>query len=507
VNPRYAIPILCLLFMAQALPWFTYRWVEDDSWYSSTGYTLFHEGQMRNGIFPQTELEGRADTKPIALPATLAVTFAALGVGPAQARIPEFLACMALVPIVYWIGKLLGGSPAVGLLAALLVSVDNMLFLAARIVRAEAFVSMFGLLAVLLYLLSRRRDSVMLAILSGLSLGLSFNYHVNGFGIAAGIGLLLLAEFRLSIWRSKRAWALVLASAATLIPFFVWVAGDPVRWQSFLQQYSRGSYLTLHDVIQIEASRYRDLLGIGNQRFHFLPFPLPLRLHIVLLTIVSMSVLAVKKRSLFWTLLALMVPCMALWTRLANPPARYFAVIAPYCALAAALAFYMIARPKWRTIFGCWCGLVVISEIAGNALLLRQARTADYVACTERLRSLIPQDARVYGVITFFMGLHDYTYCSLERTPPETAAQGLQATYMILNDRLLVHGSGFGKDDFKELRESANQFVRTNADLVGRVPDPFYGDLEVYRVRRSQVSGSAEGVILPGREETSTRVH
>jgi len=64
--------------MAQALPCFTYRWVEDDSWYSSTGYTLFHEGQMRNGIFPQTELEGRADTKPIALPATLAVTFAAL---------------------------------------------------------------------------------------------------------------------------------------------------------------------------------------------------------------------------------------------------------------------------------------------------------------------------------------------------------------------------------------------------------------------------------------------
>jgi hypothetical protein len=90
----------------------------------------------------------------------------------------------------------------------------------------------------------------------------------------------------------------------------------------------------------------------------------------------------------------------------------------------------------------------------------------------------------VYGAITFFLGLHDRTYYSWHRTPLEFAIRKLGVNYLILNDRVLLHGSGYGNDDWREIRETANAFVRTGADLVGRVPDPFYGDLEIYRVRR-----------------------
>ena len=127
MNSKYAIPIVMLLFLAQVLPLFTYRWVEDESWYSSTAYTLFHEGKIRNGVFPELDIESKADTRPIAMPATLALAFATFGVGPGQARLPELLAMLATIPVVFWLGMLLG-SPQAGVLAALLTSVDNMVF-------------------------------------------------------------------------------------------------------------------------------------------------------------------------------------------------------------------------------------------------------------------------------------------------------------------------------------------------------------------------------------------
>jgi hypothetical protein len=81
------------------------------------------------------------------------------------------------------------------------------------------------------------------------------------------------------------------------------------------------------------------------------------------------------------------------------------------------------------------------------------------------------------------MALHDRPYYSWNRTPLTVAVQRLGVTYLVLNDRVLLHGSGLGKDDWKNVREFADQFVRTNADLVARAPDPFYGDLEIYRVK------------------------
>ena len=493
-----AVVLLMLLFVAQALPYFTYRWVEDESWYSGTAYTLLHEGQVRNAMFAERDLEARADTRPLAMPATLALTFATLGVGPAQARIPEFLSCLALIPMVFWLGKLLG-SPKVGVLAALLVCVDNMVFLASRTVRPEAYVSCFGTLAVLLYFLSRQRDSLPLAILSGLSLGLSFNFHVNGYGIALSIGVLLLLELRLSTWRSKRAWALVLASIATMIPFCLWLFGDPVRWQAFRALYGRGSVLTLNDIVGFEMIRYSDLLGIGNQKLRFVPFPIPLRFHIVLLIVASLGWLAWKRRTLFWTLLTLLVPSLLLWPKEVNPTARFFVILAPYFALAVALAFDALDRPKWRPVVACWIALVVVSEIAGNLLFLRQARTANYVACSRQLRSAVPADAHVYGAITFFMALYDRPYYSWNRTPLDWAVDKLGVNYLILNDRVLVHGSGIGLDDWKEVREKAENFARTNADLIAKVPDPFYGDLEIYRVRPASTAGRASPA-LPARQ-------
>src|SRR5262249_19173788 len=155
------------------------------------------------------------------------------------------------------------------------------------------------------------------------TLGLAFNYHVNGYPTALSVGLLLLGEFGFSIWRQKRAWTIVLASVATLLPFAFWVMSDPNHLASFTGVYSRGSVgkFGWSNMLHLEAIRYADFLGIGNQRLSFIRYPIPLRLHIVLLIVVSLAVLARKNKTLFWSLLALIVPSLLLWTRERNSTA------------------------------------------------------------------------------------------------------------------------------------------------------------------------------------------
>jgi 4-amino-4-deoxy-L-arabinose transferase-like glycosyltransferase len=481
INTAVLILLACLLFVLQTLPLLSFRWVEDESWYSATGFGLLHEGQVRNVAFLPTEPESVADTRPLAMPATLAATMATLGFGPARERFPGWLSCLALIPLVFWIGKALG-SPEAGVISAFLVSVETTVFMAGRTVRPEAFVALFGATAVLLYFLSQQRQSTGLAILCGLALGIACNYHVNGFGIAASIGLLLLGEFGLSVWRQKRAWAIVLTCVAMLIPFFVWLQGDPVRMRAFHLLYSRGSTQTVANIVHYELIRYKDYIGIANQRFRLIPFSLPLRLHVVLLYVTGFAILAWKRRPVFWKLLALILPSILMWPKEVNPTFRFFVVVTPYLVLAVGIAFTALETAKWRRLLALWCLLAVITQAGGNAIILAKSRSADYNSVARQLRSIIPAGARVYGALTFFLALHDHTYYAWNRGTLDDAIK-LGVNYLILNDRVLVNGSGFGSEDWKEVRERANAFVEANGDLIGHVPDPFYGDLQVYRVR------------------------
>ena len=98
------------------------------------------------------------------------------------------------------------------------------------------------------------------------------------------------------------------------------------------------------------------------------------------------------------------------------------------------------------------------------------------------LRAIIPADARVFGALTFWVSLYDRPYFySWNRTSVKYAVDH-GVNYMILNDRVLLHGSGQGTDDWAERREEANAFVKDHATLIGHVPNSFYGDLEIYHV-------------------------
>jgi hypothetical protein len=233
--------------------------------------------------------------------------------------------------------------------------------------------------------------------------------------------------------------------------------------------------------LEAEKSRYEDFMGLSSQRFG-LPVRVPLRLPVVGVIFVSVALLWRNNRRFLQLAAIVVIPSLLWWLYLVNKTSRYFSIIVPIMAILVSAAVFSKAPSRaWARVFVGLVALCTLGQVAGNGLFLYRARSADYSVVGAKLRELIPDDQPVYGAITFWMALRDHPYCSYERTPFDVARS--VCTYLITGDRVMARGSGYGSDNWAELRSAVETFVKSNAVLVGRVADPFYGNLEIYRVR------------------------
>jgi len=208
-----------------------------------------------------------------------------------------------------------------------------------------------------------------------------------------------------------------------------------------------------------------------------------LRLHIALAFLGAFAVLWYRNRNLFNIFAIATIPQLIWWMRLPNATARYYAVVAPLFALATAFALTSLTdRTRWfRVGIGIYI-VCVISQVAGNLLILNQARKADYVSLSARLRQAVPLAHSCYAAMTFQFALYDYGCHSYDRTPFSYTAEIQRPEYLILGDRVMMAGSGRGEDDFREVRQMAFAFVERRGELTSEIDDPFYGHLKIFRV-------------------------
>ena len=122
----------------------------------------------------------------------------------------------------------------------------------------------------------------------------------------------------------------------------------------------------------------------------------------------------------------------------------------------------------------------MIVQSASNYALLLRARRADYNRVATELRQIIPSNATVYGTITFWLAFHEQSYISDERTEPLMAAREYSARYFILGDRVMASGTQWDPEFSRSLEEQLAQIVGVS-QLVGNIPDDYYGDLKIYR--------------------------
>jgi len=487
VSPRMVLAAACILFFIQQLPYFQTRWIEDENSYADAAWTFAREGKIRMSMYPPTDVGSVVDVRPPAMPVAVGAVFKIIGLGVWQARLLPFLGALAAIFVTYLLGGYLAGEWA-GAIAALLVATDSLLFVAGRTTRPEGMEACLNMLAALLFMRAMRRDSWGLALLSGLVAGISMNFHINGIITPVAMGLWALYEYGWKVWQKPVAWVFAATVALCIVPYVLWINSDALHQHAYVEMQNLGTVMPFSR-LHGEIMRYSDFLGIGNLKA--LPVAIPVRAPITMLILGSLGVLYVCNRRLFWYLGLFLAAHMGVWFYLANKNVRYTAVAAPLFAIIVAAGCISLATtPNLRRIAVACCVVYGVIGMLGNAFLVNRFKNADYVGLTAQLREAVPQGSTVYGANTFWLALQeDRRYYSADRTSLDYATVNLKPQYLILYDRLMMHGSGYG-DNFGDLRSEATAYVKTHGEKVALIPSAFYGDLEIYRVNSTTGNSS-----------------
>ncbi|MGD0902843.1 MAG: glycosyltransferase family 39 protein [Terracidiphilus sp.] len=471
-----------LLFLLQALPYLSYRWVTDESWYTGPAYSIAHGNGVANPAIGPNDLENHFDARPPGTAIVIAAAIRLFGTGQIPARLGSILAGLAIVLLTYRLARDVIGEEG-ALVATFLVATDNLIVLTSRSARPEALTTMAVLASLLAMKQYARNDRIAWAFLSGLLIAVGTMFHVTLLGYIVSFGILaIVLDRRRGAFPLKGATGYVIGYILGLLPFAAWILTAPLGGAGFRQEYlSRAAGTPLWSRFLQEGHRYADLLGLN--RLHGVGLEsVPVRLPIPLFFLAASFLLWKMRRQWFYLELLLLTPTVFWLVYTVNKDSRYLALLAPVFALAigTAVAATGSNRRLHRAVLVLSC-LVVAAQMSANFLLLHDARNADYGKVAAELRSVIPPGQTAYGTITFWLALHDQPYISYERTEPWMAANQFHARYFITGDRVMTNGFRGDEAFYESLRRSMAEVI-AQSKLVGHFPDPYYGDLKVYEL-------------------------
>jgi hypothetical protein len=225
----------------------------------------------------------------------------------------------------------------------------------------------------------------------------------------------------------------------------------------------------------------------------------PYRVHIGLLAVGSVAIALIcgNRASRFLAGCALLALLFFAVVTNANKSPRYLSLLMPFVVLLWAQGIWFVWDGQFRAtgILPLWARaraskitaaglfmLVGLSQLAGNMIYLWQARPADVCAVCHDIDTLIPRESTVYGGMAFWIGLRNHVYVPYQRMPWQQAIDEYHPNIVILNDRVMVHGSYPGEWD--SLRAELSEYVAVHGRLLGEVPNGFYGEggLKVFEV-------------------------
>jgi 4-amino-4-deoxy-L-arabinose transferase-like glycosyltransferase len=465
----------------QSLPYLSYRWVADESWYSAPAYSIAHGKGIANPAMGPNELENHIDARPPGTAIVIGAAFRLFGTGPIIARLGSILAGLAVIFLIYRLARDVIGEEG-ALIATFLVATDNLIVLASRTARPEAYTTMAILTSLLAMKQYARNGRIGWAFLSGLLIAIGTMFHITLLGYIVSLGILaIVLDYRRGGFPLRGAIGYTTGYSLGLLPYAVWILTAPLGRVSFHQEFlNRAVESTLWSRFLGEGHRYSDLLGLNMLHGHGLE-SIPVRLPIPLFFLAASFLLWKLRRKWFYLELLLLTPTVFWFIYMVNKTSRYFALLAPVFALVigAAVAATCFNQKAHRAVLFLSC-LVITMQMSANFFLLHEARKANYDKVTAELRSAIPPGQTVYGTITFWLALHDRSFISYERTDPWMAANQFHARYFIAGDRVMANGVPWDKVPDKILNQRMSEVIAQSI-LVGHFPDPYYGDLKVYQ--------------------------
>jgi hypothetical protein len=327
------------------------------------------------------------------------------------------------------------------------------------------------------------KESIVWAFLSGLLIAMGTMFHVTVLGYIVSFGILaIVIDRRRGKFLLRGAIGYAMGYCIGLLPFVVCILTAPLGRAGFRQEFlNKAESLPLWSKFLQEGHRYTDLFGFNMLHGHGLEH-IPVRLPIPLFFLAASFLLWKLRRRWFYFEMLMLIPTVFWLIYLAFKSSRYLALLGPLFALTigAVIAVASANRKLYRIVLILSC-LVIAAQMSANIFLLRQARSANFSKVAAELRSVIPPGQTVYGTITFWLAFHDQPYISYERTDPWMAANQFHARYFITGDRVMTSGIPGDEVFYANLRRSVAEVI-ARSELIGRFPDPYYGDLKVYKL-------------------------
>jgi hypothetical protein len=129
----------------------------------------------------------------------------------------------------------------------------------------------------------------------------------------------------------------------------------------------------------------------------------------------------------------------------------------------------------------------IANQAGADGHQLWKHRTNDFAGFCREVRRVVPPGARLWANLGFWIGLHDYPYRSQLSSFDDVLR--FRPEYVLLYDADIWGGSSatLGRevppDEWNRVvARNMEQLCRQRGTLVRRVPDEFYGNIEIYRL-------------------------
>lgn len=444
----------------------------DEPMYTQPAWSLATRGSFGMSMFPG--LHGLDRDNVVfgrIYEGAVAVSFKLLGLGPWQARLPSFMAGLAVLGLTYLLGRRLWDARA-GAYAAIALAVSPVFLMQTHFARPELLLLAFFLAALYVAVRSDGEPGVRGHLAAGIIAGLAADIHLNG--LLMPLVLLVFVAIRTSPrWIMLRRGAGILVG--TLLGWIWWglvhVLPNPAL---FLDQWSIAPSGGLP--IQFLVNDLRTVLIAEPLRFLQATlqwWPLAWLMPIGAIVGAVILVHHHRDRNVLGVLGAIagMILLMALFV--AHKAPTYAVLVWPLGALLLG-RWLAVSVPRAVAL-----GIVAAGSLASILALSAVAASSwqsDYDRFVGRLRSSIPAGATVQGDPVYWYGLADYPYISDQYSGRDAS---YEATIRRLGIEYIIADEYF-LDTVLTVQRTVNEeevrdFLADHTDLVLELEDPGYG--------------------------------
>ncbi|MGC8898771.1 MAG: ArnT family glycosyltransferase [Bacteroidota bacterium] len=488
---RYTVCLLLVLSLAAVLGLacltaYPRPWV-DEPWEAITGYNLATTGRLANPVLEGRDGYDRHFLEPrIFQSLVLAVVFRLGGVGLLQARLASIVFSILSLVVFYFLMRRIS-SEWVAIVSTLLLSVDNLFFIASRQVRPEIYLVMFsiGTLWILAEAIVHQR--LLLIFLAGILAGVSVWVHPNGLAVPLA-GVLILLGLYSNVRKVFQKFAFfTVGGFLGFLPYAIYVI-----YQDFGNHFQNWWAQLAGRPQQLMQSFWLIMSARGEwQRFlQYVAFPYRV-------VIVAVSFLAVVTLIFYhkrynqltrWFLITPLVAYMVIFFFLnSNKTIHYMVLLSPWLAgaIAAVAGSALGSFTAWRGstlhsfIVIAMCA-AFLNSAAGDVALIYRNRNCDYEQTLAALRAAIPFNARVWGSMTFWFAFYNQPYRTQYTYVRDLSS--FKPDYVIANSVDIWGKSAYDYEHWAGVRQAIDSLLLHQGSLNQRIYTQCYGTLDVYSI-------------------------